>query len=144
MQRAQIKAASLRWLLAGVLLCCTLPVRAESPITAWEGRPQVLWQDAHQVVGKTAFVSGKVVGVGASKTMRFIDFDDRKPARFQVVVNEKHWPAFSGDFASLYEGKLVRVRGLVTTYQERPQIQVTSPDQIEVLTELPNIKPIEA
>lgn len=136
---------SMRWvMLAGLALCAGgSQVQAESPISHWEGRPEVVWQDAGEVVGKVALVSGKVIGVGASKTMRFIDFDENKPARFQVVVNEKHWSAFPGEFDALYKDKIVRVRGMVTTYQERPQIQVTSPDQIEILTELPTLRPVE-
>lgn len=113
---------------------------AAPPIDPNEARPEVEWKDADKVVGKVAAVLGKVVRVGQSETMRFVDFDTERPARFQVVIRKENWPAFTGDVKELYEGKIVRVRGMVTTFQERPQIQVTAPAQIDVLAEVPPVK----
>jgi endonuclease/exonuclease/phosphatase family metal-dependent hydrolase len=37
----------------------------------------------------------------------------------------------------MYEGQIVRVRGVVSTFKDQPQIVVTKPDQIEILDKIP-------
>lgn len=38
-----------------------------------------------------------------------------------------------GDIQKAVHGRLVRVRGIVQMYRGRPQIVISSPDQIEIL-----------
>ena len=110
---------------------------AEPPIDSNEGRPHVSWLDAEQVIGRVAFVSGKVTEVRPAGRFQIIDFESARPPRFKAVVSQDDWPKFPKPLAELYEGRIVRIRGLVKTFQGKPEIQVTAPDQIEVLDELP-------
>lgn len=115
----------------------TLAARAQAQINADEGRPQVMWEEARQVVGKTAFVSGQVLNVSTAGRITFINFDEQRPTRFVAVIFEENLGNFPKPPQEMYAGKIVRVRGPVTLFREQPQIAVTSPEQIEILAKLP-------
>jgi endonuclease/exonuclease/phosphatase family metal-dependent hydrolase len=123
-----------------LIVACLAAARiavAQGPINADEGRPQVLWQEARQVVGKTALVCGKVVTVPTVGAITFINFDDQRPARFAGVIREGSLANFPKPPAEMYNGKIVRIRGNVSLFRDQPQIIVTSPEQVEVLDKLP-------
>ncbi len=103
-----------------------------------EGRPQVLWQEARQVVGKTALVSGEVIGVPTVGRITFINFDEQRPVRFVGVIFEDSLANFPRPPAEMYNGKIVRLRGTVSLFRDQPQIVLTSPEQIEILNRLPD------
>jgi endonuclease/exonuclease/phosphatase family metal-dependent hydrolase len=113
--------------------------RAQSspPINPDEGRPQVHWNEARQIVGKLAFVSGKCIDVNTAGRVTFINFDTQRPARFAGVIFTENLNKFPKPPKALYTGKFVRIRGTVSTFRGAPQIVITSPDQIEILTTLP-------
>ena len=128
--------------LSGMVVVSALGVAAAAPpIAPDEGRPHVAWQDAEQVIGKVAFVSGEVVRVRTAGRVTILDFEDARPPRFSAVVYADNLANFPGALEKLYEGKLVWVRGLVETYAGKPQIKLAGPQQIEVLTELPATQP---
>lgn len=111
---------------------------AEPPIGADEARPHVAWDDAKSVVGRTAFVSGRVADVRSFDEVTLINFfADQPPAKFTGVIRTADLDKFAPSPKELYNGKFVEIRGLVTTFKGVPQIAVTSPDQIEVLAALP-------
>lgn len=112
-------------------------VHAEPAIQPNEGLKQLAWQDARQAVGQTAFISGKIINVGSAGRVNFLNFDTARPAGFVVVVFRKDLEKFPQPLKETYVGKIVRVRGRVSLYRDRPEIAVTSPDQIEILDELP-------
>ncbi len=125
-------------LLAGILLLVLAGVTpAYAQIDPDEGRPQVAWEEARQVVGKVALVSGKVIGVPAVGSITFINFDERRPVRFAGVIYEDNLANFPKPPAEMYNGKIVRIRGTVSVFRDQPQIIVTSPEQIEILDKLP-------
>ncbi|MGD9635752.1 MAG: endonuclease/exonuclease/phosphatase family protein [Pirellulales bacterium] len=108
------------------------------PIAPDEARPHVSWEDADRVVGRVAFVSGRVADVRKFDSLTLINFfADHPPAEFSGVIRTADLAKFSPSPKELYRGKIVRIRGLVTTFKGVPQIAITSPDQIEVLEELP-------
>ncbi len=110
---------------------------AEAPINPDEGRPQVQWQEARQVIGKVAFVCGKCINVNTTGGgITFVNFDERRPARFAGVIFKDNLPKFK-DPKSAYQGKILRLRGTVSAFKDQPQIVLTSPDQIEILDSLP-------
>lgn len=120
------------------VVCASCNSSAQAPIRADEGRPQVLWQEARQVVGKTAFVAGKVIGVPTVGTITFINFDEKRPVRFAGVIRQESLANFPKPPAEMYNGKIVRIRGNVSLYRDQPQIIVSSPEQVEVLGALPS------
>lgn len=106
-----------------------------------EGYPEVRWDEASNVIGRVAFVSGKIVSVGHSNSMHFLNFEEQRPGRFTVVIPTAHLSKFKPNLEALYQGKLVRVRGVVKTYRGRAQIEATDPAQIQVVESLPEARP---
>jgi endonuclease/exonuclease/phosphatase family metal-dependent hydrolase len=121
-----------------IVLACAVRMAAGQPaIRSDEGRPQVMWQEARQVVGKMALVAGEVIGVPKVGRITFINFDERRPVRFAGVIFEDNLANFPKPPAEMYAGKIVRIRGRVSMFQDQPQIVITSPEQVEVLDKLP-------
>ncbi len=110
---------------------------AQSPIGPDEGRPQILWQQARSLVGKTALVAGEVINVNSVGRITFINFDDQRPRRFEAVIFEDNLANFPKPPREMYDGKIVNIRGRVSVFQDRPQIVITSPEQVKILDELP-------
>jgi endonuclease/exonuclease/phosphatase family metal-dependent hydrolase len=122
-----------------LLLFQSGPVAAEPPIHPDEGLKHLAWQDARKAVGESAFISGKIIDVNSAGRVNFLNFDTKRPADFVVVVFREKLGNFPQPLEKMYNGKIVRVRGVVKLYRDRPEMEVTSPDQIEILEELPPI-----
>ncbi|HEX6962148.1 MAG TPA: endonuclease/exonuclease/phosphatase family protein [Lacipirellula sp.] len=124
---------TLATLLIALLVChaCHAQIRPD------EGRPQVPWQQARPLVGQVAYVFGKVIDVNTAGRVTFVNFDQRRPARFTAVIFRENLGNFPKPPHEMYQGQLVRVRGMVSMFNDQPQIVVTKPDQIEVLDKLP-------
>ncbi len=118
-------------------------LQAQPAISADEGIKHINWKDAKDAIGQTVFVSGKVVNVGGTDRITFINFDTERPPIFVALVFRDNLDKFPGDLRDLYQGKIVEIRGLVITYQDRPQIVITRPEQIKVLDELPATEKLE-
>ncbi|MGB0716820.1 MAG: endonuclease/exonuclease/phosphatase family protein [Phycisphaerae bacterium] len=111
-----------------------------------EGRPQVNWQDARAVVGTHAFVYGKIIRVGHSRSVHFLNFAPTRPAEFTAVIFNDSMKHFPESLESMYENRFVEINGMVSTYAGNPQIAVAHPDQIRVLDKLPELstfKPVK-
>lgn len=115
----------------------TSAVAQSPPIGENEGVPQIMWQNARGHIGKTALVSGQVIGVRSVGRITFINFDDQRPRRFEAVIFEDNIANFPKPPAEMYDGKIINIRGRVSVFQDKPQIVITSPAQIEVLDALP-------
>jgi endonuclease/exonuclease/phosphatase family metal-dependent hydrolase/DNA/RNA endonuclease YhcR with UshA esterase domain len=111
--------------------------QAKPAIDPNEGIKHINWKDAGSAVGQTVFVSGKIVNVGKTERIAFLNFEDKRPPGFVAVIFNDNWSKFPGDIRNTYRGKIVEIRGLVTTYQDRPQMVVTRPEQIKILDEMP-------
>lgn len=110
---------------------------AEPAIHPDEGLKHLAWQDARKAAGEVAYISGKIIDVNSSGRVNFLNFDTKRPADFVVVVFRENLENFPQPLDEMYNGKIIRVRGMVSLYRDRPEIVVTSPDQIEILDELP-------
>ena len=85
--------------------------------------------------GQDAVVEGLVTDVGTTKTnsITFINLGLGKKQGFVAVIFQKNYGAFPDGFSAYKEQKL-RVSGKLELYQgERPEIEVRSPDQIQVI-----------
>lgn len=102
-----------------------------------EGLPVASWDEARLVSGKSAVVYGQVVGVGGTSAIQFLNFSKSDRKAFAVVIFSRSWSKFPAPLKELYEGKLIEVRGVVTLFEERPQIVANHPDQIRVVDQLP-------
>ncbi len=120
-----------------MVICIASPVIAgeQTPIKPDEAIPVVSWEQADLVVGRVAKVRGFILGAGSSGSFVFLNFDQKKPGKFTALIPTANLSQFEGDPQKAYQFKFVEVRGLVTTYQDRPQIKVTEPSQITVLSD---------
>jgi len=87
--------------------------------------------------GMDAVVEGLVTDIGTSKgdAITFVNIGMPKKQGFVALIFQKDYAAFPDGFDQ-YRNQKVRVKGLVKLYRsETPQIIMTSPDQIEVITE---------
>jgi micrococcal nuclease len=85
--------------------------------------------------GTFQIVEGRVVQVGGGKDRTFLDFSaDWRRGFSAIVVGEdrKTFRRAGFDLASL-AGRRIRLRGMVETYEGRPQIALSNPAQIELL-----------
>lgn len=120
-----------------LVLLLTRSLHAQVAIDADEGVLSINWSDAQDAIGDVAYVCGKVIEVRDIGAITFINFDEERPAKFVGVVFDDNYGKFPNQIKKLYEGKLVKIRGQITTHRDKPQIVVTSPDQIEVVDALP-------
>ncbi|WP_437188220.1 hypothetical protein SH668x_001653 [Planctomicrobium sp. SH668] len=107
-----------------------LPTVAASNIQELRGR-----------VGQEIILTGEVTRVGKSSSgHRFIDFKGNR--EFSIFVSsddvKKNW---TNDPETLYQGKSVSVQGTLNRHQDKLQIQVRAPDEIELL-EMPRGPPM--
>jgi hypothetical protein len=108
---------------------------ATSSIRKWiSDEPVISYLDAKKYIGQTKTVEGTIV-----MTLRyekgnviFLDFHDPYEGYFQVIIWREYWKNFPFAPEVFYKGKEVRVTGLIKEYKGSPQIEVTSPKQIEV------------
>ncbi|NOZ40152.1 MAG: hypothetical protein GXP24_07995 [Planctomycetes bacterium] len=119
------------------LFVSVLRVTAQPVIDADEGVASIHWTNAGEAMGDVAYVCGKVIEVRNIGAITFINFDEERPAKFVAVVFRDNYGKFPDDLKKLFAGKLVKVRGQITSHRDRPQIVLTSPDQIEVVDKLP-------
>lgn len=126
-----------------LFLGSSLTAQTKTAIAPDEGVKHIDWKDAKNAIGQNVFVSGRIVRVGSTNTISFLDFDTKRPPEFNAVVFAESRREFKDDLKTLYEGKLVEIRGLVVTYRDRPQIVITRPSQIKVLSELPRTETID-
>jgi len=114
------------------------PVNQALPvIDADEGVASIHWTNAGDAIGDVAYVCGEVIDVRNIGAITFINFDENRPAKFVAVAFRDNYGKFPEDIKNLYAGKLVKIRGQITTHRDRPQIVLTSPDQIAIVDELP-------
>jgi hypothetical protein len=94
--------------------------------------PCVPFAEAGPLVGNTACVSGRVLKVFTSKAGNtFLDFcQDYRTCPFMSVIFSEDRAKF-GDLGQL-QGRRVEIRGLVTYYQNRAEIIIRDPKQIQV------------
>lgn len=88
-------------------------------------------------VGVDAVVEGLVTDIGTTKdaSITFVNIGLPKKQGFVALVFQKDYVAFPEGFDK-YRNQKVRVKGLLKLYRgETPQIILTSPDQITVVTE---------
>ncbi|MGI9243908.1 MAG: hypothetical protein ACR2RV_24135 [Verrucomicrobiales bacterium] len=82
-------------------------------------------------VGSEVVVYGKVSQTSTSSSgHQFLNF----PNGFKIVCLKGDVAGFGGGGpAELYRGKLVEVRGEIASHQGKPQIAITTPDQIKTI-----------
>ena len=91
-------------------------------------------EEAAGQVGKTVTVKGKVDGQKSSKAGNtYLNFGGKFPNHvFSCLLRARNFT----DPIPAYEGKVVEVTGMVTMYEGKPQIELTSLSGIRVIEEV--------
>ena len=91
-------------------------------------------EEAAGQVGKTLTVKGKVDGQKSSKVGNtYLNFGGKFPNHvFSCLFRAKNFT----DPIPTYEGKVIEVTGMVTLYEGKPQIELTSLSAIRVIEEV--------
>lgn len=111
----------------------------EPPLPPDAGIPIVAWQDAGKHVDEQVIVQGKIVQTRNIGKICFLNFDEART--FTAVVHEPNYKKFPKPPEEMYRDKIVRIRGLVSEFRGNPQIEVSSPDQMMILSREEPIPP---
>ncbi len=97
----------------------------------------VRWQDAGRYVGHDITVEGTIAHLGLSRDekVNFLNFDTDWRGKFYMVIFDDLADTLDHSVEELFKDKRVRVRGKVETHRGRPQIRITSMDQVEFVGE---------
>ncbi|HMP75120.1 MAG TPA: serine/threonine-protein kinase [Kiritimatiellia bacterium] len=89
--------------------------------------------------GKMIVVEGRISQVNAtpSGSITFLEFEHKIGHKFTVVVRGERLPALraalGGDPAAVLPGRRVRVSGTPYLHQDNPNMEIRTPDQLELL-----------
>ena len=103
------------------------------------GLPVIDWKDAAKYVNRKVIVQGKIVATGQSRTISFLNFD--RSRSFSAIVRKHNYTNFPKKVTFLYGDKWVRIRGVISQYKGKPEIEFSRPDQITVLSKAEPIPP---
>jgi len=94
----------------------------------------ISYLNAKKYIGQTKTVEGTIVRTYRYEkgNVIFLDFHDPYEGYFGVVIWSENWKNFPFAPEVFYKGKEVRVTGLIRDYKGSPQMEVTTPKQIEV------------
>lgn len=105
----------------------TIP--SEFPIFAATDTEALMAKDGQKII-----VYGETEGSGKSGSgTNFVNF---KGAEFYLITFKSDLREFKdGEPADLYDGKRLAVTGVVSVYQDKPQIKLTDPEGVKILAE---------
>jgi phosphatidylserine/phosphatidylglycerophosphate/cardiolipin synthase-like enzyme len=99
------------------------------------GVPEATPGEALHVIGREAVIIGRVAATNVSERRIQLRLGDEKRPPFTAVIFKKNEPAFEARGtapSSAFQGREVRIRGMVTTYKG-PEVILFQPDQIEIV-----------
>lgn len=109
------------------------PIAASQPSAppAWAGKPLVKWQDAKNHVDEEIVVQGRIVQARNMGNITFLNFDTART--FTAVVHQRNYKNFKTPAEKMFEGKTVRILGIISEYRDKPQIEIIKPDQVMIV-----------
>jgi len=111
----------------------TLALASCLATTALAADNVVPWDAAEQHIGEEAIVEGRVLGVHCSPLSCLLAFDPTFN-RFTAVVQAKDFRTFPPDqLDGKYSGRQVRVRGTIVDRDRKPEIVVSSVDDLKLV-----------
>lgn len=89
-------------------------------------------EEVKDYIGKNVIVKGYVADVAIREKVAYLNFDKKYPKNtFSAVIFSEKFSEV-GDL-NVYKNKNVEVKGTVSTYKDKPQIIVTSKNQIQTV-----------
>lgn len=109
------------------------PAAASQPAAppAWAGKPVVKWQDAKNHVDEEIVVQGRIVQARNMGNITFLNFDTART--FTAIVHQRNYKNFTTPAEKMFEGKTVRIFGIISEYRDKPQIEIIKPDQVMIV-----------
>ena len=133
------------------LIFCTSIVAGDSPQTAPASQPVVIsLASRHELeanIGKTVIVEGTVSDAEWSPSGKvfLVKFKEASATKFQGAMftkfREPLEKALGGDLSDMLEGAKVQISGKLQVYRERPEIMISEPGQITIVTKGPGHSP---
>ena len=113
-----------------------LSVLITTPLLAQEVKTnapiRIKASEAKANIGTNAIVTGKIADVNKTEKIIRLNFDEKFPkTTFTAVIFPDHMKEFP-DVEKLQD-KTVEVRGKIAAYRDRPQIVLTSTNQLKVV-----------
>lgn len=105
-----------------------------SPVTAEEVAWVIPYEAATDYIGESCLVYGTIVGARTVGSRCFLNFHEDYRRYLTVVIHRDHFEAFPLPPEQMYRGQKITVCGRVSEFQGRPQVVVTRPEQITILT----------
>lgn len=93
------------------------------------------WNHARQSMGQTITIEGKIVRAHKTKTVCFLNFTENWRGRFYVILFKKVLGGWPQSPEKYFMDKTVQVTGEVKNRGGTPQIQVTDPGQIKMVSD---------
>lgn len=101
-----------------------------------EDIPDVVpWEEAGEYVGHTITVEGRIVNLGKSGNVNFLNYDRDWRGKFYLVIFDDLAETLDGTVEETFLNELIRVTGEVEEHRGRPQIKIESMDQVEFVEE---------
>lgn len=107
---------------------------AEAPAADLPTIEAVATDDLKAKEGQKVIVYGETADSGKSQSgTNFVNY---KGAEFYLITFKSDLEPFKdGEPADLFNGKRIAVTGVISIYKDKPQIKLTSPDQVRLLKE---------
>ena len=110
-------------------------IAAQSPITEDEMAPVISYDQAGDYIDRICYVCGPVVNTRNIQSRCFLNFHADFKNHFSVVINQRDFDKFPEPPEVKYLNQHIKVFGRVVEFKQRPEIVVSDPDQITILTE---------
>jgi endonuclease YncB( thermonuclease family) len=94
---------------------------------------RIRWEDAGKHVGRTVTVVGKIVRTNNIGRLTFLNFHRDFRSTLTLVIKKEHYENFPEPAEKTYRDRVIAARGKITVHRGAPQIEITSPEQIEIL-----------
>jgi len=91
----------------------------------------VPWTEAGKYSGHEITVEGRIVDLGASGNINFLNYDTNWRDKFYLVIFNDLAETLDGTVEEIFLNKMIRVTGEVEEHRGRPQIKILSMDQVE-------------
>ena len=93
----------------------------------------ISWRDAGKYYGQIKVVEGKIVASNNTGKVCFLNFHKDWRRYFTVVIFASDFDKFPAHPEDYFLNRVVRVRGLIKEYRDKPEIILKSPNQIRIL-----------
>jgi hypothetical protein len=93
----------------------------------------ISWEDADKHYGQVVKVSGKIVAAYNNGKVCFLNFHKNWKEYFTVVIFSSDFGRFPSPPEDIYLSKEIIVTGFIRKYNDKPEMIVKDPTQIEVI-----------